>query len=310
MAKVLFLFMDGIGLGDADPTTNPFAAAEMPTLEALLGGSKLLASTAPFNGKSASLVAVDAQLGIKGTPQSATGQAAIVTGQNVSAALGEHYGPKPNKAVAAVVEEGNVFSSIVERGGSASLLNAYPPRYFRSIESGHRLYSVIPLAATTAGIELMTAEDLQAGKAFSVDFTGVGWSEQPGFPPAPVYSQAEAGTLLSKLSSQVDLCWFDYWLSDILGHRGTMQQAVEMLHNFDAVLAGLVDAWRQRDDLIIISSDHGNLENLAKRGHTLNPVPALCIGPQRLRDQIIPKLSDLTSFAPAILELIFEDRKE
>jgi phosphopentomutase len=85
-----------------------------------------------------------------------------------------------------------------------------------------------------------------------------------------------------------------------------MPQAVEMLHNFDEVLSGLVDAWQERDDLIIISSDHGNLENLEKRGHTLNPVPALCIGPQHLRDQILPNLTDLTSFASAIIDLIFE----
>jgi hypothetical protein len=306
MAKVLFLFMDGVGLGESDPSLNPFVAADMPTLEGLLGGAKMVASTAPFHGEFASMVSVDAQMGVPGTPQSATGQASIVTGVNVSAAVGEHYGPKPNKAVSVVVEKSNVFTTIVERGGTANLLNAYPPRYFRSIESGHRLYSVIPLAATSAGIELMTAEDMQAGKAFSVDFTGVGWSEQPGFPPAPVYSPAEAGALLSELSSQVDLCWFDYWLSDILGHRGTMPQAVEMLHNFDEVLSGLVDAWQERDDLIIISSDHGNLENLEKRGHTLNPVPALCIGPQHLRDQILPNLTDLTSFASAIIDLIFE----
>jgi hypothetical protein len=306
MAKVLFLFMDGIGLGEPDPVHNPFVVAKMPTLESLLGGAKLIAETAPFHGALASLVAVDAQMGIQGKPQSATGQASIVTGINVPEQVGEHYGPKPNKAVSAIVEKDNLFGMVVERGGNVSLLNAYPPRYFRSIESGHRLYSVIPLAVTSAGIELMTAADLQQGQAFSVDFTGVGWSQQPGFPPAPVYSPAEAGRLMAELSKQVDLCWFDFWLSDVLGHRGTMEQSAEMLENFDAVLAGLVDAWHDRPDLIIISSDHGNLEDLGKRGHTLNPVPALCIGPEQLRNQIIPKLTDLTSFAPAILELLFD----
>ena len=129
---------------------------------------------------------MDAQLGVEGTPQSATGQAALLTGENVPAQVGEHYGPKPNPAVAEIVRSVTIFSS---RFWSAvaprRFLNGYPPRYFEAIESGVRLYSSIPLAATSAGLELMTVEDMQNGNAFSADFTGAGWSEQPGFPSIP-----------------------------------------------------------------------------------------------------------------------------
>jgi len=302
---VLFLFLDGVGLGSDDPERNPFSAADMPYLLELLEGRRLVEGSAPFEGPRATLLAVDARLGVEGAPQSATGQAALLTGENVPSQVGEHYGPKPNPAVAEIVRRDNLFKQVLERGGSAALLNGYPPRYFEAIERGVRLYSSIPLAATSAGLELMTVEDMQAGRAFSADFTGVGWSEQPGFPSIPTYDPAQAGRQLARAAEPYDLAWFDFWPSDFAGHRGEMRDAVTLLENLDAVLGGLVEAWEGRSDLIVVSSDHGNLEDLSRRGHTLNPVPALLIGPLEMRRGLASELEDLASFAPAILETLF-----
>jgi hypothetical protein len=160
MSRILLLFMDGIGLGVDDPACNPFAACEMPTFEALLGSRKLVLETAPFKGDEATLLAVDPTLGLPGTPQSASGQAALLTGRNVPQEIGEHYGPKPNPPIQQILREGNIFSTVTQLGGKAALLNAYPPQYFEAIERGHRLYSAIPLAVTTAGLKLMTADDI------------------------------------------------------------------------------------------------------------------------------------------------------
>jgi hypothetical protein len=223
----------------------------------------------------------------------------------VPALVGEHYGPKPNQAVAEIVRADNLFKQVLQRGGSAALLNGYPPRYFQSIESGHRLYSSIPLAATAAGLELKSVEDMQAGRAMAADFTGAGWAAQPGFPAAPIYSPEQAGHQLALLAQQYDLAWFDYWVSDLVGHRGELADAVALLENLDGVIGGLARAWGDRGDLIVISSDHGNLEDLSRRGHTRNPVPALLIGRQEERLAFAAHLQDLTSFAPAILALIF-----
>ncbi len=305
MTRVLLLFLDGVGLGSADPAVNPFVAARMPALTSLLGGGQLVQGQAPYEGPQATLLAIDACLGVANTPQSATGQAALLTGRNVPAEVGEHYGPKPNPAVASILRQGNLFAEVVSRGGSAALLNAYPPRYFEAIDSGRRMYSAIPLAVDTAGLELMTDVDLREGRALSVDFTGEGWAAQPGFPAAPVYTAIQAGKLLAEMSARYDLSWFDYWLSDFAGHRGEMGPAIELLERFDRVLGSLVEAWQGRPDLIVITSDHGNLEDLARKGHTVNPVPALLIGPQALRRSFATGLRDLTSFAPAVLRTLF-----
>ncbi|MFQ5922689.1 MAG: peptidase [Anaerolineales bacterium] len=302
---MLFLFLDGVGLGPDDPERNPFSSADMPNLVKLLEGRRLVDGSAPFEGQRATLLAVDARLGVEGAPQSATGQATLLTGENVPSQVGEHYGPKPNAAVAEIVRRDNLFKQVLERGGSAALLNGYPPRYFEAIERGARLYSSIPLAATSAGLELMTVEDMQDGRAFSADFTGVGWSEQPGFPSIPTYDPALAGRQLARAAEPYDLAWFDFWPSDFAGHRGEMTEAIALLENLDAVLGGLVEAWLGRSDLIVVSSDHGNLEDLSRRGHTLNPVPAMLIGPLEMRRGLASELEDLASFAPAILETLF-----
>ena len=302
---VLVLFMDGVGLGPDNAAVNPFAKADMPSLRAALGGRRLLAASAPCAGPDATLVAIDANLDMPGDPQSATGQAALLTGRNVPAEVGEHYGPKPNPAVAAALHRGSVFTEVLARGGTAALLNAYPPRYFDTIASGRRLYSSIPMAVTDAGIPLRTSDDLRHGAALSADFTGRGWAEQPGFPPAPVLSEAEAGDRLAALARQVDMAWFDFWPSDVAGHRADLAQAVELLEHFDQVLGSLLEAWRGGPDLAIITSDHGNLEDLSERGHTRNPVPGILIGPADLRAAVAPRLRRLTDFHDVILEAIF-----
>ncbi|HEY45629.1 MAG: hypothetical protein AMJ88_05575 [Anaerolineae bacterium SM23_ 63] len=306
MARVLFLFLDGVGLGDDDPKRNPFSTARLPTLEALLDDRRLIASSAPYEGSKATLFSVDARMGVDGRPQSATGQAAILTGKNVPALIGSHYGPKPNPPIIKILEEFNLFSEVKRRGGEAGLLNAYPPRYFESIYSRRRIYSAIPLAVRAAGLELMTAEDLQAKRALSADFTGAGWAAQLDFPPAPIYFPAEAGALLAQLSLNYHLAWFDFWPTDYAGHRGTLAQGISLLETLDAVLDGLIKAWSDRQDLIVITSDHGNLEDLNWRGHTLNPVPALLIGPITLRREFSKQVNDLSDIAPSVLRVIFE----
>ena len=83
----LFLFLDGIGLGHDDPQTNPFVRAKTPALDSLLDGHRMVTGVAPLHTQNASLLALDACLGITGTPQSATGQSALLTGRNIEPAF-------------------------------------------------------------------------------------------------------------------------------------------------------------------------------------------------------------------------------
>ena len=298
--RVLFIFLDGVGLGANNPEFNPFARVPMPALEALLSGHRLLAEAVPFAGDRATLYALDAGLGVDGLPQSATGQAVLLTGTNVPAEIGEHYGPKPNPAVAEHIRKGTLFSRFVAAGKSAALLNAYPPRYFHGVDSGKRLYSSIPLAVTSAGLPLFTKDDLFAGRALSADFTGEGWAGMLGFPDAPVLTPEAAARKLASLAQSYDFAFFEYWASDYAGHKEDMPWAVRQLEVLDEVLRGLVNAWEDSSGLVLITSDHGNMEDLSTRRHTDAKVPGLLIGSRDAREAFSSGLHDLAGVAPAI----------
>jgi len=303
MTRLLFIFLDGVGLGADDPTLNPLARAGMPCLRVLLGGRSLTASAAPFESDLVSLRSLDAGLGVAGLPQSATGQAVLLTGVNIPAELGYHYGPKPNPAVARYLTDGQtLFSWLHASGKTAALLNAYPPRYFEGIASGKRLYSAIPLAVASAGYPLFTKDHLYAGQALSADFTGLGWRTMLGLTDAPLLSAHEAGKKLAELAQGYDFSLFEYWASDYAGHKQDMDWAVEQMETFDGVLAGLVSAWDLDADLILVTSDHGNLEDLSTRRHTDASAPGLVIGRQHKR--FTQGLTDLTGIAPRIRALL------
>ncbi len=318
--RILFLFLDGVGLGEADAEKNPFASTPMPNLEGLLGGLQLVAGVQPAQGvmpvvesEPATLLAVDATMGVEGLPQSASGQAALVTGKNVPAWLGEHEGPKPTPPITQLLRQGSLFSHLCQDGRQVAFLNAYPPRYFASVDSGYRLQGVIALAARLAGLRLGTEQDLFDGKALSADFTGEGWRTHLGYPDTPVLSLAEAGRRLNDLSTHSDLSVFEYWLTDVAGHHQDAQAARSILESLDSVLGSLVQAWDGDQGLILLTSDHGNLEDMHTRHHTLNPVPLLLVGSKPLRQAFIDALErhrscrsmlDLTDIAPAILRFL------
>jgi len=302
--RVLFIFLDGIGLGMDDPEINPLARAGMPNLRSLIGDRAMTKSAAPFDGDQATLLSIDPALGVSGLPQSATGQAVLLTGINIPAEIGYHYGPKPNPQVATYLNGNTLFSRCVEAGKKTALLNAYPPRYFHGIDSGKRLYSSIPLAVTNARIPLFRHEDLFAGRALSADFTGRGWREMLGFKDAPMLEPREAGRRLSELASQYDFSLFEYWASDYAGHKQDMENAVVQMETFDGMLGGLMESWDMNEGLILITSDHGNMEDVSTRRHTDAEVPALIIGNEKGRDEFTRSMKDLTHIAPAIWKAV------
>jgi len=305
--RVLFIFLDGIGLGANDPETNPLARAKMPNLNALLDGRSLLKESAPFVGDNATLLAVDPAVGVDGLPQSATGQAMLLTGVNVSAEIGYHYGPKPNPEVAAYLNGGTLFSRCADNGKKAALLNAYPPRYFHGIDSGKRIYSSIPMAVTKAGIELFKQEDLFAGHALSADFTGEGWRNMLGLPETPVMTPQEAGRKLALLAMKYDFSLFEYWASDYAGHKQQMDTAIGLMESFDGVLGGVVEEMGD-ELLVIVTSDHGNMEDLSTRRHTNANVPALVIGEKTAREKFTKGMTEITHIAPAIWKTVMNGR--
>lgn len=302
MNHVLLIFIDGIGLGDSDPAVNPFAAAHTPTLNALAGGHPWLRTTSRCDTGRALFVPTDPRLGVSGRPQSATGQAVILTGRNIPAEIGEHYGPRPNAPIRAILDEDNLFKQLVAQGRTAALIDAYPPRFHQLIASGKRLPSSIQQSVLAAGLPLLGEAEIRSGAAMSPDWTGEGWRADLGYHDTPVYTPAGAGAHLAGLAMQREFTLFSTWITDTIGHRGPFEQGVAILELFDAVMAGLLAAWDDRAGVIVITSDHGNMEDLSTRHHTENDVPTVVIG--AARHVFAGGLHDLTGITPGILRVL------
>jgi 2,3-bisphosphoglycerate-independent phosphoglycerate mutase len=300
--RLLFVFLDGVGLGEDIPSHNPFATARLSTLNSFTNGRRWLGDLPRIESRQAVFIPTDACLGVEGKPQSATGQATIWTGINVPQVLGQHYGPRPNRAIAEIVEREGVMKKLTAEGTDVFFACAFPHEFFEIVRKGKRLLSANQLAVHSAGVKFPDANALGAGQALSADFTGEGWRARFGPDTAPLRSPFEAGQLLAQLATSHVLTFFDHWATDYIGHRGTLEQARRQLEIIDEVMAGILDSWDCSQGLVILTSDHGNIEAIGQRGHTRNPVPTLVIGDAW--PLFAEGFSDLSGFAPGILRIL------
>lgn len=302
LLHILLIFVDGVGLGADDPAINPLSAAYTPTLWSLTNGQRWHRHTGRQTTPRAEFIPTDATMGVAGRPQSGTNQAVILTGHNVPARLGYHFGPKPDAPTRALLEQTNLFKTLTQAGKRADLINAYPPRLHHDIGRGKTLRSSIQHAAWAAGLAMHTAEDLLAERAISEEWTGKAWRELLGYPQAPLYSPEQAGRRMVELSRQTDFAFFSHWYTDVIGHRGPMEDGVRLWETIDAVMAGALSAWDDDEGLMILTSDHGNFEDLSHGKHTENPVPTVVIG--RRKAEFADGLSDLSHLTPRILQML------
>src|SRR5690606_9927816 len=170
--RALFIFVDGVGLGPSDPEINPFASARLLVLTELLGRRRPLASTAPLHTPAASLVGLDARLGVPGQPQSGTGQAALLTGLNAPKIFGRHYGPWTPTVLRAAVAERSILARAVRAGRRVAFANAYPEEVLEPVQGRGRsarfrtpLRAGPPLAALGAGVLTRHTAELARGEA-------------------------------------------------------------------------------------------------------------------------------------------------
>ncbi|MBW4436085.1 MAG: hypothetical protein KME04_03055 [Pleurocapsa minor GSE-CHR-MK-17-07R] len=301
---VLLIFLDGVGLAPDDPASNPFSTAETPTLNALANGHRWLSETGIQHSDRATFVPTDPRLGMPGRPQSASGQATILTGLNIPQTIGEHYGPRPNLAIRSILAEDNLFKRVVARGGTAVMLEAYPPPFHDAVNSGKRLLSSYQQAYAEAGYKLFGESDIFSGDALSVDWTGEAWRAHLGYEKSPVYTPIEAGRKMVELSRRATFAFFSHWWSDTVGHRGTLSEGKALLELFDGVMAGALEAWDDDEGLMIITSDHGNLEDLSHGKHTENDVATVVIG--RDARAFASGIRTLADIAPRVERYLFE----
>lgn len=302
MLRVLFVFIDGIGLGVPAPH-NPFAAGALPTFEALGGDQAWTSRAQPIDQRDHVFRPIDANLGVEGLPQSGTGQAALFTGVNCAQVAGRHFGPFPHSKTKPIIAAKNVFARVKELVSEESeptaFANAYPPRFFSYAERRDR-WTVTTRCCMDAGVPVRSLEELRRGNALAADLTGRGWKEL-NLDVKPI-SEEEAAARLQALTQHHRFTLFEYFLTDKAGHSRDADRAATVLRALDRFLGRLR---RELDDdtLLVVTSDHGNLEDLSTKSHTRNPVPLLAYGHGARHFRDVQSIIDVT---PAALRALLE----
>ncbi len=283
---VLLLFVDGLGLGEDDPEKNPVARARVNRLRLLLDR--------PAPDSTAILVPADACLGVPGLPQSATGQTSILAGLNAPAAVGRHINGYCTKSLAALLDGRSLFSRVKAGGGVATFANAYTPGFLEKLP---RFLSVSTVATLRAGLAFRTLDDLARGEALFHDFTNRLLPER-GY-SLPLVTPREAGARLGRLAERHTFTMYEHFLTDRAGHAQDMARGVEILEDLEDMLEGVLCTLDLSRHLVVLTSDHGNLEDLSTKRHTRNPVPALFWGAGA--NEVSDRVRCIADIAPAIL---------
>ena len=298
---VLFVFVDGVGAGAADPDQNPLARGEF-LLSRFADGT---GAPLPAGGRA---VLADARLGVAGRPQSATGQTTILTGENAPALLGKHLLGFPNPALRALLTRRSLYRRLATAGRRAVFANAYPVAYLQALgfdAPGDPEFALRrrarPSATTVAfaagGGTFRTFADARAGRGLTHDLTGRR-AEELGL-SLPRRTPGEAAEVFWDLAAGHDLAAFEFFETDEAGHARSMERALDALARLDAFLRVLVGRLGP-EDALVVTSDHGNLEDLSTRNHTLAQVPVLGFGRAAAR---LDAVRDLTGLAPLLLGL-------
>ena len=280
LLKIIFLFIDGVGLSDP-ATDNPVNPEVCPALCSLIEHHS---------------VPIDACLDVPGLPQSATGQATMFTGVNCAAAMGKHCEGFPGPSLRALIEENNLFLQLRKRGRTINFADAY------LIESpddlaARRFKSVTTVMALTCPETIHTADDLADDRALMQDITRE--TIQDHYPDIPIITPMRAAEHLAAIAQGFDFTLYEFFQTDVSGHSMDYSRACAVLKTYDRFLSTLLQLIDVGGFTLVMTADHGNIESISDRGHTRNPVPFIACGPREafLRSHV----KSLTDVTPAIL---------
>lgn len=273
---LIFLFVDGVGIGHEDDN-NPFYTQRFKGFEHLAGG-KLTESLPEFVSSSRLYKPIDANLGVEGLPQSGTGQASLFCGMNMAERAGKHFGPYPHSTSRDDVKHNSIFTDCLKLQKKPHFINAYPQPFFEFLEKKKR-YTCTTLMTIGAGLPLQTQQDIENAQAITAEIKQDYWRQKLGL-SIPEITETDAAQRLIEKTNEYDLVLFEYYLTDKAGHTKDINQAVEAIVRLDNLLfelVKLIDTSTIKHTLVL-TSDHGNVENLSVKTHTKNPVPLFVYG--------------------------------
>ncbi len=290
-SSVLLFFIDGLGIGERGES-NPLAGiADIEPLAHFKDESAKII----FDGV---LIPTDPRLGIEGRPQSASGQTTILTGINAPQILGNHKQGFPNQKLRDVIAEHSIFLQLKQRGIEPNVFaNAYTPRFFNEPP---RWKSATTCAVEAAEMSFRRLPDLLGRAAIFHDFSNQHLIEM-NF-DVPPFSPSDAAQILADLTTKNRFTLYEYFITDKIGHAQSFEKAAEYLPPLAAFMRETIKKVDLKLTTVILTSDHGNIEDLSIRTHTLNDVPTIVWG--RRGEEISATIKDLSDITPTIINLL------
>jgi 2,3-bisphosphoglycerate-independent phosphoglycerate mutase len=290
--SLLLFFIDGLGIGLRDEF-NPLHLTESV---APLAHFKNETSDIIFDGI---MIPTDASLGIEGRPQSASGQTTILTGVNAPQLLGYHKQGFPNQALRDVITENSIFRQLENLNIQPNIFaNAYTPQFFTETPRWKSATTVAVEASET--VKFRTLEDMQNGEAVFMDFTNSVLRAR-GF-EAELWTAERAGKVLAEITKNHRFTLYEYFITDKIGHDQDFELAGKVLPDLAKMLRTVLENLDLESSTVIMTSDHGNIEDLSKRNHTLNQVPTVIWG--RDKEKIAKNISSLADITPSIVQTL------
>ncbi|NET32095.1 MAG: hypothetical protein F6K19_08835 [Cyanothece sp. SIO1E1] len=270
---VIFIFIDGVGLGKQSEE-NPFFTQSYESFQ-VLSGENFFEHSDSIVQPNHLFKAIDANLGVEGLPQSGTGQTTLFTGQNASQLIGKHFGPYPHTAIKPLLKEKSIFHGVKEAGKIPYFINAYPPVFLEYSGKRNR-WSCTTLMTQSAGLRLNSIKEIENEEALTAEIVQNAWRERLEIDIPKITAKDAAQRLLNVLPNY-DLVLFEYYLTDKAGHDKSFENAERVLKPLDEFLMYIL-THKRSEDLLVITSDHGNLEDLSRKTHTRNNVPLMVFG--------------------------------
>ncbi|WKZ31040.1 MAG: 2,3-bisphosphoglycerate-independent phosphoglycerate mutase [Candidatus Dojkabacteria bacterium] len=139
--------------------------------------------------------------------------------------------------------------------------------------------------------------------------------QSPNVPTYDLKPEMSALQVTEALEARIKTGTYDFILlnlanPDMVGHTGNMEACIKAIQATDYCVNRLVDRFTAMGGTVILTADHGNVEEVIKFGtedvvdteHSLNPVPFIVV------DKNLPKVNmrfgKLSDIAPTVLHLM------
>ena len=116
--------------------------------------------------------------------------------------------------------------------------------------------------------------------------------------------------LLQGISDQYDLIVTNFANGDVIGHTANSRAKIQCAQAVDKHLGQVMEAATAADYVVLVTADHGNLEEMITRdgtphvAHTTNPVPFILIDPRSPNAISLREGGVLADIAPTILQAL------